>query len=214
MTITGAHQELIDQIAAWLSKCSRDNPLLLASGGSAAKAFASAWKLLSEEEKSCFTISLADERYGLPGHADSNWTLLQELGVDLSSPKHIPVLTGDSFEETAKQWGSKLEQQITPSTTVIAILGIGEDSHIAGIKPNSPAAHESQKLTIAYPWDDYERITTTPAVFSKIDSAIVYLSGQTKKQVVDLLDSDLDRIAYPSQFIKFTKEYTIYYQPE
>lgn len=214
MTITGAHKDLVSQLAEWLRHESINEPLLLASGGSAGHIFAEAWKALSPEEQARFTISLADERYGNPGHQDSNWTLLQTLGVDLSDPRHIPVLTGASFTETATAWGDKLREYIGPSRSVIAILGIGTDSHIAGIKPNSPAAQEVIELTSAYSWDDFERITTTPAFFSYIDSAAIYMSGEAKKSVLDLLDTDLDRISYPSQFVKLAKEYTVYYQPE
>jgi 6-phosphogluconolactonase/glucosamine-6-phosphate isomerase/deaminase len=214
MIIQDNHKQLIRYIADWLVAHSSTNPLLLASGGSAGHAFAEACKKLPTNIQDMYTISLADERYGEVGHSDSNWRLLQDLGVDLSALRHIPVLQGLNMQETATQWGSRIAPFFSPSRTVVTLLGIGLDSHIAGIKPNSPAAHEGEQLTIAYDWDDFSRLTTTPAVFPLLSSAIVFTSGPAKQEVVQLLDSDLDRIAYPSQFIKLVKDYKVYYDSD
>jgi 6-phosphogluconolactonase len=206
-------EQASEHIAEWLAPAAQASIVLLASGGSSAAALAGAWHKLTKAQQQNITISLADERYGLVDHADSNWRLLKNLGIDLAEPRHIPVLTGKSMEATTIEWEQALRQYVQANTPIYAVLGIGADAHIAGIKPHSPAVEQTEALAICYPWEDYQRITITPAMFGHITSAIVYASGTAKKPVLEALQQDLDAATYPDQFIKQTGQYTIYYQP-
>jgi 6-phosphogluconolactonase/glucosamine-6-phosphate isomerase/deaminase len=210
---TYSYDECINNIAHWLAQAAKEPLLLLASGGSSAKVFADVWQRLDRQQQNNSIITLADERYGDVGHEHSNWQLLRALGVNLDDPRHLPVLTGASMEQTTAQWGEALQLQLHTGIPVYAILGIGTDAHIAGLKPNSPAMHETQKLTACYSWEDYERITITPAMFSHITSAVVYAAGEAKQPVLAQLANKLDPMVYPDQLIKQTGNYTLYYQP-
>lgn len=215
MIITRDSAEAIQSgVLEWLVSNGQKPTVLLVSGGSAGKLFAKVWAHVPINIQQNYILSLVDERFGQVGHTDSNWKLLQDLGVDLSDQHAIPVLTGQGFTETANHWGSKLQSAIAETNRVIGFFGIGEDSHIAGIKPNSPAAFEIHNLTIAYKWDDYERLTVTPLLFQKLLSGIAYLQGPAKEAVVAQLADNLDIANYPSQLCKQVGDFTLYYQPE
>lgn len=208
-------EEVIQEISRWLQSNAHSPVLVLVSGGSTAPLFAAAWKSLPDKTQTNITLSLADERYGLPGHKNSNWKLLQDLGLDASDPKHIPVLSGkSSMSDTASQWQDKLSLFFSRNAPVIALLGIGEDSHIAGIKPNSPSAIEHSQLVSAYSWEDYDRITLSPLAVQKLHSALVYASSPSKLTAIDKLNETLDPVLYPSQLLKSIPDCRVLYQPQ
>lgn len=210
-----ASTECLVMIEEWIMRRTSNPVLILASGGSSAKVFAEAWKQLSQEQKDNVTLSLADERFGEPDHENSNWKLLRDLGVDVDQARHIPVNSGNaSLQETAKAWERRLEAAFDSGIPVISLLGIGDDSHIAGIKPRSPSSTEGSRLVSAYEWDDYERITITPVAIKRLTSIRVYASGETKREAIELLEKELDPTEYPSQLLRQIDDCTVYYVPK
>lgn len=204
----------VAEISKWLEGFTHSPVLILASGGSCAKVFAAAWGKLSNEARNNCIVSLADERYGPPGHTDSNWRLLESLGVQTDAAHQLQVLRpGVSLGETASLWESALLGQLARPIPVIALLGMGDDSHIAGIKPGSPSTDETPRLVAAYSWDDYDRITITPSMLSRLTSVRVYAAGTEKLAAINLLSQSLDPTAYPSQFLKQINDCRVYYQP-
>lgn len=200
-------------MTVWLEGSIVEGTLLLLTGGSTIAIFAKAWAEVDYEHKNKAILTLTDERYGIPGHRDSNWQQLQNLEVDLSNPRNLPVLqSGLSLEETAQVWNQKLRRAVDYANKVIAIFGIGADSHIAGIKPSSPPLHESSNLAAAYKADDFERITITPAIFPLINEALIFASGDKKHAALELLEKNLDSVSFPDQLIKQTGQFTVYYQ--
>lgn len=209
------YTEVMNQLQHWLEGNSQPGTFLLISGGSAARVFAPIWQTLSQKQQDNYTISLVDERYGPVGHADSNWTLLQQLGVDLSAPRHVPVLTGVAdMAGTAAAWQLRLHAALDTNERVVALFGVGVDHHIAGIKPGSPAAHETQQFVCSYAWEDYQRITIAPPFFDNITDALLYAEGQEKYSVIAGLDGNANPVQFPSQFIKRCQSFTIYYVAE
>lgn len=201
-------------ISQWLQRYANKPVLVLASGGSAAPIFAEAWKNLSNKEQSNIILSLADERFNKPGHKDSNWELLRNAGIMPKKTKSIPVLQKNmSMEQVAQRWEGRLKEVLSTNIPVVALLGLGSDSHIAGIKPSSPAAAEQHHLIRAYEWDDFDRITITPLFLNKITSTVVYASGAAKLEPIKLLAKDLDPVLCPSQHLKTMQECIILYAP-
>jgi 6-phosphogluconolactonase/glucosamine-6-phosphate isomerase/deaminase len=210
--VLDTEQSAIIKVHSWLVDNLVPDTLLFVGGGSLAKIFANAWKQLDAEQKAMAIITLTDERYGKPGHKDSNWQLLINLGVDLENPRCLPVLqSGIGLQESATVWAEELAKAIKKSNNVMAIFGIGTDNHIAGIKPRSPASKEKVNITTAYAWQDYERITLSPTFFKLIDNALIYTCGKPKKQPVESLKQNLNPVEYPSQLIKQSKQYKVYY---
>ncbi|PID32256.1 hypothetical protein CR970_01570 [Candidatus Saccharibacteria bacterium] len=214
LTLTNDDTTSIDHVAAWL-RIYTDRPVvLLASGGSAAPVLAGALNQISETQRNRISLSLADERFGAPGHKDSNWLLLQQSGISTQLPRHRPILTDtqEDAQATTQHWEQWLAQVIEQQRPILALLGIGEDSHIAGIKPNSPVI-DSTHIADHYKWSDYHRITVTPLLLPHITSAVVYASGANKQAAIQSLRHNHDPRRYPSQFLKQIRDCHVYYQP-
>jgi 6-phosphogluconolactonase/glucosamine-6-phosphate isomerase/deaminase len=151
------------------------------------------------------TISITDERYGEVGHKDSNWQQLLDKGFSVPEAKLIPILTGDSLENTTKKFNETLEHEFKlikqNNGYKIGLFGIGKDGHTAGVLPESPATH-STDMVYSYNAKDFPRITITRKAIEKLDEAVVYLQGSDKKDVLDLLEKGVDIIKMPSQMLK------------
>jgi 6-phosphogluconolactonase/glucosamine-6-phosphate isomerase/deaminase len=208
------------------SKIERNCPvLLLVSGNSSASIAASACTALAdafsrraEQLKLLLTITLADERFGATGHQDSNWSILMEHGFPATACTCVPVLQGNdesksAFEYTVSRYNTFLAEAVRRSRNgdlyVIAVLGIGEDGHTAGILPESPASVIDPHSTIyatGYRSALFKRITITPAFFPFIDFALVRLPGSESGTVLASLQIDMSAGEQPAQLLKTAKE--------
>lgn len=183
----------------------------LVSGGSSAPVFTDAWLLLDPAIRQQIIVSQADERFGPVGNNDSNWRLLMNLGF-IPRAQDIPVLTGlPDVAAQAADWGARLSGALNQAKSIVAVLGVGTDNHVAGIKPASPAATDTTQLTIGYAWTDYQRITIGPSLFQRIDAAIVFMYGQEKAAAVAALEAEADQVQCPSQLLKQCRQCAVYY---
>ncbi len=212
MTIFQSSRHIADTI---IRNCT-GNTLLLLSGGSSAKVAVKALQLLPQETLNNMTVSLSDERFVDTSSPDSNWNLLESFGLNDISVKKLTVLKTQpsSRETTTADFTQALASAQSEADCIVAILGIGTDNHTAGILPNSVAAHSSSPIVIDYETDSFERITITPTFFENIDYAYLYAEGPDKKPAVELLNSELDPIAYPAQLLKKTKSWEVLYNEE
>lgn len=185
--------------------------LYLASGGSSISVTIAVVNALPPEVRARLTFTLTDERYGKVGHTDSNWRQLLAGGLDLSGITTLPVLSGaaTSIEATATLFGDRLMKLFAKKPYVIALFGVGADSHIAGILPESPAAQEKERPVVAYHAGEYERLTITPQIFRHIDSAYVYARGEAKQQAVEGMSQELPIISFPNQLVKWCGHYFV-----
>lgn len=155
------------------------------------------------------SVSLVDERWGAPGHAASNWQQLQAAGFNIDGAKLIPVLKNLSFKETEGEFRKALENELSNADYLIALVGMGADGHILGVKPKSPAV-DSSKLVIAYEWPDYKRITTTAELLKKADEVIVYAMGVEKRDQLKRLRKNLAVAEQPAQMLKLASDVVIF----
>jgi 6-phosphogluconolactonase/glucosamine-6-phosphate isomerase/deaminase len=177
------------------------------SGGSAIEvAVLSAKKLASQNG---LTVSLVDERYGPPGHPNSNWTKLQQAGFKAPSAELVPILIGQDIAETTKDYADFVEKLLQSSDYRIGLLGIGTDGHTAGILPGSPAA-DSNDLVCHYRAADYQRLTLTPKALAMLDEAVVYVVDSAKREAIENLDKNLSINDQPAQILKQIPLVTIY----
>ena len=198
-------------LASKLSLALADNKKVfwLLTGGSTAGVAVEAAKLIANKNLANLTVSLTDERYGPIGHIDSNWTLLESLGLKLTGAYLNPVLTGQPFDKTTIAYTNFLRGAIRPECYKIALIGVGPDSHIAGIKPKSPAVY-SNDLAVGYEWDDFSRITMGLQAIKKLDCAVSYLQKNTKEQALKNLQANLPVERFPSQALKQVKQAIIF----
>ena len=143
--------------------------LVLLSGGSTVKISSGAFSNLSEDQWSNLYISLTDERYGHYDHQDSNWRQLRENGLKIPDRSSIPVLKPGNQDRatTALRYAQNLERLSKECQHIIGFFGIGLDSHIAGILPDSPAVTEPG-IVCEFDGGQFERITIAPSFFERI----------------------------------------------
>jgi 6-phosphogluconolactonase/glucosamine-6-phosphate isomerase/deaminase len=195
-------------VADRLNQLSKKNRLLwLVPGGSAAEVAASACHYIAEREN--IIISLTDERFGPVGHTDSNWRRLKDLGFKFS-PKDYEILSDRSLTKTTTAFNAFLDKQINGNAFKTALLGMGEDGHISGILPGSPAI-SSAKWAVSYSGPDFIRLTTTAAFISRVDEAFIYIAGSAKRQQIDRLARNIDRSEQPAQLLKQLPRVVFYY---
>lgn len=183
--------------------------LWLVSGGSCIDVAVATAKLLASEKLVNLTVSLIDERYGEPGHANSNWHQLETAGFALPGAVLHPVLAGQDQVSAAVTFAEFLKTQIEQADYRIGLLGMGTDGHTSGILPHSPAVTASG-LVCDYTGPDFARITTTPAALARLSEAVLYATGQTKWPMLDRLETELPLAEQPAQALKTVPRLTIF----
>lgn len=206
------NEELIETIAKEITTHAATRRVLyLASGGSSIAISVAVLQRLTLETLKRLTFTLTDERYGPVGHSDSNWQQFKDKGLELDRFSSIPVLPAGALllEEVVEHFEEHLNQQFSTSPYVIALFGVGSDSHIAGILPNSPAVTEERNLVCGYEAEKFTRITITPPVFHMIDSAYVFAEGKGKRAAIEGLGRELPVSQYPNQLLKWCGRYFV-----
>ena len=194
-----------------LEKLITGKVLLLVPGGSAMQVAVKAAKIISGVGHADLAVTLTDERFGTPGHADSNWHQLLKLGFKLKNARLLPVLTGADIAKTTKKFNTMLGEELAGADYKIGLFGIGADSHTAGILPES-AALDSRDWAVSYKTGKFERITITPETIKKLDEAVVYAQGPEKEKAIENLNKDLDPRKYPAQLLKEAKRLKIFHE--
>lgn len=187
------------------------NVVWLVSGGSNIALSLQVIRALPQEHLDRLTIMLSDERYGKPGHADSNWQQLADTGfaatAEAGGATFLAVLQPDmTLDDTCEHYGKVVCNVFDQADVIIAQLGIGGDGHIAGILPRS-AAVDSQKQVAGYDSGTFQRITMTPPTLLRVTAAYVYAYGDTKHQALRKLESqDVSVGEQPAQILKQISE--------
>lgn len=192
--------------------------LWLICGGSnlpvAVKAMELAHREVTPDALKLLTIGQTDERYGAPGHVDSNWRQMLDMGFNFSGVDSYPMLTGKSLEATVSEYSEALGKLIARTKSdgglVIAHCGIGSDGHVAGIMPGS-AAVSDPRLVFGYEAGQYVRVTVTPAAFKQFDATYTFAFGAPKRSaLLDLRDKDISMAEQPAQVLKSVPESYLY----
>ena len=132
-------------------------------------------------------IRLVDERYVPPDHADSNEALVRRhfLTGPASKADFRGLYLADADLETAV--AEAIADFQTPD---IALLGMGEDGHMASIFPGAPqfeaatAPDSVSYLHVTPPQAPHERISMSLAALRASKQRILYISGRSKREVL------------------------------
>lgn len=186
--------------------------LWLLSGGSNVAASVDIMASLPTKLTERLSLLLIDERFGAPGHADSNWQQLIRAGLTTKQATTLTVLrAGQTFQKALGYYRQLVDKALAAADTVVAQLGIGEDGHIAGILPNSPAAAERKALVVGYDSQPYQRLTLTFPALMRVQAAYVFAFGGHKRTAINnLVEKDLTLIEQPAQILKQLPESYIY----
>lgn len=171
-------------------------------------------KNVPEDKLTNLTIAQTDERYGQPGHRDSNWTQMMEMGFNMRKFASTPVLIGKSLETTVTEYGEKIrdlmEKTVALGGLIIAQFGMGADGHIAGIFPGSSALTDP-RLVSGYDAGKYIRITLTPPAIRRIQVAYAFAFGEPKRKVMqELRNQAVPLDQQPAQILKEIPESFVY----
>ena len=185
--------------------------LWLLSGGSNIATSAQIMDNISASQSKHLTVSLIDERYGEPGHADSNWAQLMQAGFKGKQATLLPVLKeGAGFEQTLEDYTKLAEQAFDGNDVIIAQLGIGPDGHVAGILPDSPAV-TAQGMVAGYDAPPLRRLTLTFPALRRVQAAYVFAFGKPKHKALTMLrDGALPLAEQPAQILKELSEAYLY----
>ncbi|OGJ07042.1 hypothetical protein A3I95_02550 [Candidatus Nomurabacteria bacterium RIFCSPLOWO2_02_FULL_44_12] len=178
-------------------------------GGSAIAVAAETSRIIAKFSHSNLSVTLTDERYGPPGHQDSNWQGLLDAGLRLPEAKLIQVLTGENIINTTSKFNDILKQELDGTNYRIGLFGIGENGHTAGIMPGSVAVSD-EHLACWYKAEKFDRITLTSKAIQRIDEVIVFAKGEAKWKTLQDLEGEEDVTKQPAQILKRVPLLTIF----
>lgn len=205
-----AESEVTAQLHSFLSK--GKHVLWFVSGGSCVEPQARILHSLPAADIANLTVLLADERFGSPGHANSNYRQLIDAGFSHSELKFADVLAQNhTLAPTAQDYLEAVQLALASSDVVVATLGIGTDGHTAGILPDYLANQGADKLIAAYETPEFVRITIGLPVLNKLQHAWVFAYGEKKQAIVEkLLQKSDDVNQLPAHVFYNIPSVTIY----
>ncbi|MDD5357192.1 MAG: 6-phosphogluconolactonase [Candidatus Pacebacteria bacterium] len=200
--------------------------LLLLAGGSA---FSFLDFVDSKVFSSNLTIGMGDERYSIDENIN-NFSQLQKTQFFADATKggvqffDSRVETDETFEQFGERFRKNIEDWIlkNPEGNIIAILGIGEDGHTAGILPfaENPdlfdKLFEQNEIAVAYDAKGKNlyphRVTITlPFIRSKIQKSIVYATGEKKRQALGKIFAPAGHLSEtPARILKEMKHVILF----
>src|SRR3989344_6706265 len=157
-------------------------------------------------------VCLADERYGKPYHSDSNELILKNSGLfDYFSAKHIEyhrILEDEDFNETTSDYDRLIFELFERFENRIGVMGLGANSHTAGIFPHSEAVASADFVVSEEGVDKFpKRITLTLKALEEFQTFIILAFGEAKKgaiiKMLDEKENDLQK--YPAIFYRTSK---------
>lgn len=153
-----------------------------------------------------------DERYGAPGHENSNTEALRHAGFDPGAATWVDVLMHDvSFEQTVSFYNEVAATALSNAGIVIGQFGLGNDAHTAGILPGSPAVTATDTTVAGYEWEDYTRMTLTRTALKQVHVAYMLAYGEGKKDALERLHKNTETISeLPAKLLYDIPEIHVY----
>ena len=190
--------------------------LWLLSGGSNIGIEVEALSMLHHATSKNLTISMIDERFVPLDSEHSNWHLLLDAGLNGKKARLEPPIVdwNLSLHDASKEWSERLKAAIDTADVVFGQFGIGPDGHTAGILPHTIGVDEHKALVVGYEGHDFQRLTTTPALFRQLDLAIAVAMGEAKKPILEKMPTDIAAQDQPAQLLLQAKELIIYTDQE
>jgi 6-phosphogluconolactonase/glucosamine-6-phosphate isomerase/deaminase len=216
-------EDAISAAADYLAKQLEDsqgNVLFLLSGGSSLNPVRVAFKKLSDDTVRRLYIAQIDERLAENGEP-TNWSQIEKaLGGKLSrtAGQLAMLFDGGEPDDDAIAYEMELRSLLETADEVIGIYGVGEDGRLGGILPSKEPENFTQfldgRLTVAYQAADFTRITTTAALLSRLNEAIVFACGPNKVKTIERINKDLPANRHPVQLLKDAKRASLFVAEE
>ncbi len=186
--------------------------LWLVSGGSNIGPSVSIMKSLSGELSRNLTVIPCDERYGQPGHVDSNWQQLLDGGFDGKQATLLPALKeGLDFNQNTSFYNDLMAKATSSADVIIVQLGMGSDGHVSGILPKTPACRETVESIVNYEAPPLRRMTSTFHNLRQASAIYLLAYGEGKAdQLRRLKAEDVPLDEQPAQILKEISEAYVY----
>lgn len=174
--------------------------LWLTSGGSNTAVEVEVMALVrehAEDKLGGLAIMPMDERYGAPGHTNSNTQQLRDAGFDPGVATWVDVLVHNvPFDQTIDFYNDVAATALASASVIVGQFGLGSDGHTAGILPGSPAATADEVTVAGYEWSDYTRLTLTPTALKRVTVAYVPAYGDNKKVALERLQKNQESLSH------------------
>jgi len=207
-----------------ISRAQKYPVLLMLSGGSSLKLLE---HLDPQMLNNKLTLTVLDERYSTDPKVN-NW--LQIEATDFyqqavsSGVTTIPTVPKhqESLETFAKRWEKDLRKWFKNNNkrTVVATIGIGNDGHVAGISPFPKQEERFLEFIFTSDWvkgysgnlEPAERVTVTAKFMEdKIDHAIVFVSGEGKREALEKVLANEGMMAQtPARILREMKDVSVF----
>lgn len=167
--------------------------VLFLSGGSTPKPL---YEILAKERKiELGAVALVDERFGQPLHLNSNEKMIQETGLPSyfltnGIPYYLILQKGKDRKTVALEYNKVVGSLFSRFSKRVAILGIGEDGHTAGLPAGRQGLQLREKSSSYviefsdFPIEPRERITLTFHAISMMSLLIVLVFGNEKQKAL------------------------------
>ena len=180
--------KLLDLISSEISDS--ENYSLGLSGGSTPKFF---YEIFAEKYKNYSNIYLwtVDERHVDIDDEKSNQRMINSIFSN-SNLNIIEYSYGEDPGQSAKNYTAKVFSKIDKFNA--AILGVGEDGHIASLFPNTTALDADEKgfvhneVNILTRW----RVTSTFELLKNVEHVYLLVTGENKKEIIEKIGKEND----------------------
>ncbi|MGR9579568.1 6-phosphogluconolactonase [Pandoraea sputorum] len=165
----------------------RKRALLAVSGGTSPRAFLTQLARLPVAWRDV-DITLVDDRWLPPDHADSNARLVTEtLLPGATGARWLPIV--DTATATALHVRT-LNDTWTHGVPQVCVLGMGEDGHTASLFADAPqwpyATTTHDKFVFVQPQHaPYQRVSWSLAALAASDRLILQIQGPAKRAVLE-----------------------------
>jgi 6-phosphogluconolactonase/glucosamine-6-phosphate isomerase/deaminase len=171
--------------------------LIFLSGGSVVGLYPLLGQAIEEgkidRKKICF--AQVDERYRPDNIEEVNAEAIEKTGLwkvctKYGIPFHL-ISQELSFSQSVKAYDETVGNLFTLYQNRIAILGMGEDGHTAGLLPGYRKEWDEKQFVVGYKNDGLYplRISITPFAIKQLSEGIVIALGDKKKEIINKLNS-------------------------
>ncbi|MEK7186485.1 MAG: 6-phosphogluconolactonase [Patescibacteria group bacterium] len=185
-------------------------------------------KLAKERTINPGAVAIVDERYGEPYHKLSNELSIKSSGFldyihSINTPFYSMLKSWKIREESAREYDELVHYLLGWFHKSVAILGLGNDGHIAGIAPNrsdftnplfgkdrdnvfvseykDPLKMSPEGSTEA-PYGFGERMTLTFHALAQMDLIMLLVFGKDKKKGIKIFTEEGSVEEAPARFLK------------
>jgi 6-phosphogluconolactonase/glucosamine-6-phosphate isomerase/deaminase len=107
-------------------------------------------------------------------------------------PARVHPMAGESCDAAAYEQELRAVFANEPIAFDLAILGLGEDGHVASLFPGDPALDVTDRLAVHVQGADHSRITLTLPALSAARHVVFFVLGDAKADAVASLLSGVD----------------------